>query len=71
MAGNWHGNSGKKCGKIQENVEINSYGTDPLKRGATSLAEDKESEVERLKREKESIVSLLIYLRSRIKTNGT
>ena len=52
-------------------MEINSYGTDPLKRGATSLAEDKESEVERLKREKESIVSLLIYLRSRIKTNGT
>ena len=35
------------------------------------MAEDKESEVERLKREKESIVSLLIYARSRIKTNGT
>ena len=32
------------------------------------MAEDKESEVERLKREKESIVSLLIYLRSRIPT---
>ena len=66
MAGNWHGNSsGKNVAKLWKND------TDPFKRGATSLAEDKESEVERLKREKESIVSLLIYARSRIKTNGT